>query len=67
MFIKVKLIWTDVEHKAFEQIKPIVNHTNLLTYMYSNKRFEMHTNDIEFQLEVVISQEGKPIALYSRN
>ena len=34
-----------------------------LAYPYFNKLFKIHTNDRDFQLGLVISQEGKPIAL----
>ena len=37
----------------------------LLSYSYSNKRFEIHIGDINFQPGAVISQESKPVVLYS--
>ena len=37
----------------------------LLTYLDFNKRFEIHTNAIAFQLGAVIGQKDKPITFYS--
>ena len=41
-------------------------HDNLLTYPDFNETFKIHTNASTFQLGAVISQNGKPIAFYSR-
>ena len=38
----------------------------LLTYPDINEAFKIHTNASAFQLGVVIWQQGKPIAFYSR-
>ena len=38
----------------------------MLTYPDFNKPFDIHTDASDFQLGAVISQEGKPIAFYSR-
>ena len=40
--------------------------STLLNYPYFNKQFEIHTDDRNLELGVVISQEVKPIAFYSR-
>ena len=65
-FLKVNFKWDDVEQKAFDEIKRTVAHNTLLSYPYFNKRFDIHTVARDHQLVAVISQEGKPIALYSR-
>ena len=62
---KVKFKWTDVEQKAFDEIKRTVSHNTLLSYIYFNKSFNLHTDASDHQLGAVISQEGKPIAFYS--
>ena len=62
---KVKFKWTHVEQKAFDEIKGIVTCNALLIYMYFNRRFDIHSDDIEFQIGAVISQDGKLIAFYS--
>ena len=38
----------------------------LLNYLGFSEAFKIHTNDIVFQLGVVIIQKGKSIDLYSR-
>ena len=63
---KVKFKWTDVEQKAFDEIKRTVTHDTLLAYSDFNKRFNIHTDASDHQLGPVISQEGKTIDFYSR-
>ena len=43
-----------------------MSHTTLLTYAGCNKYFKIHTNATDIQLGAIISQNGKPIAFYSR-
>ena len=64
--IKRKFKWKKVEQDAFEEIKRIVARGTLLTYPDFNKKIEIRINASVFQLVVVISQKGKPIAFYSR-
>ena len=54
------------EQDAIEEIKKSAAHDNLLDYSYFNEEFITHTNAIYFQLEDVISQNGKPITYFSR-
>ena len=61
-----KFKWTEVEQKAFEDIKRILSRETLLAYPDFNKPFVIHTDASKTQLGAVISQEGKPIAFYSR-
>ena len=58
--------WTEVEQKAFDTIKRIISRDTLLTYPDFNKPFILHTDASHEQLGVVISQDNKPIAFYSR-
>ena len=58
--------WTDIEHKAFQDIKRIVTYNTLLAYPDLNECLYIYTDTSNFQLEVVISQEGKPISFYIR-
>ena len=58
--------WTPACQKAFDTIKKIVSRETLLAYPNFNKTFEIHTDASKTQLGAVISQEGKPIAFYSR-
>jgi hypothetical protein len=38
----------------------------MLTYLKFNKTFEIHTDESNIHLDTCISQEGKPVAYYSR-
>ena len=51
---------------AFNKIKQIVGCKTLLSYPDFNKPFEIHTDASHTQLGMVISQNNKPIAFYSR-
>ena len=64
---KVTFKWTDVEQKAFDKIKWIVDRDTLLIYPDFNKRFDIHVGASDFQLGEVISQDGKPISFYTIN
>ena len=62
----VKFKWTNVEQMAFNKIKQIVGRETLLSYPDFNLLFEIHTDASHTQLGVVISQNNKLIAFYSR-
>jgi RNase H-like domain found in reverse transcriptase len=62
----VKWQWTDSEQKAFEQMKRIIGRETLLTYSNFDKPFEIYTDASHKQLGSTITQDGKPIAFYSR-
>ena len=62
----VKFEWTNVEQMAFNKIKQIVRCETLLSYPDFTLPFEIHTDVSHTQLGVVISQNDKPIAFYSR-
>ena len=62
----MKFKWKDDKHKIFEDINWIVARKNLSDYPDLNKRFEIHTNDSDFQLKGLFSQEGKPINFYGK-
>ena len=63
---KVPFKWTEIHQKAFEQIKLVLSKETLLRYPNFSKEFEIHTDASQTQLGAVISQDGKPIAFYSR-
>ena len=46
--------------------KRIIAKQTVLAYPGFNKPFEIHTDASHYQLGAVISQEGKPVAFYSR-
>ena len=61
-----KFIWTDVQQQAFDAIKKIVSREVMLAFPDFSKTFDIHTDASHYQLGSVISQDGKPIAFYSR-
>ena len=58
--------WGPLEAKSFEEIKRAMSREVMLAYPDFSKPFEIHTDASAFQLGAVISQDGKPIAFYSR-
>jgi len=58
--------WTDVHQHAFDTMKRIVATDVLLAYPDFSKKFEIYTDASDKQLGAVITQEGRPIAYYSR-
>ncbi len=63
---KVKWNWGPQQSKAFAAAKKIIAREVLLAYPDFTKKFTIHTDASHYQLGAVISQEGKPIAFYSR-
>ena len=64
--VKVPFKWTEECQTAFDSMKALISKETLLTYPDFNKEFEIHTDASKFQLGACISQDGKPIAFYSR-
>ena len=62
----VKFKWTKIKQDGFEEIKRIVARNNLLSYLYFNEGFKIHTDASYFQLGEVAIQKGRPINFYSR-
>ena len=58
--------WEDQHKKAFAMAKKVIAKETLLAYPNFNKPFQIHTDASHYQLGAVISQDGKPIAFYSR-
>ena len=58
--------WTEVEEKAFQEMKRVMARETLLAFPDFSKQFVIHTDASKTQLGSVISQEGKPIAFYLR-
>ena len=63
---KVPWKWTEEHQQAFEEMKRIIAKETLLTYPNFSKPFTIHTDASDLQLGACISQDGKPIAFYSR-
>jgi hypothetical protein len=62
----VPLKWTDEHQKNFDAIKRVIGREVLLAYPDLNAPFQIHTDACKTQIGAVISQNGKPIAFYSR-
>ena len=62
----VKLKWEEVQQRAFDNMRKLVAREVILSYPDFSKEFEIHTDASKLQLGAVISQDGKPIAFYSR-
>jgi hypothetical protein len=62
----VKWEWTPVHQESFDQMKALMAKETLVTFPDFSKEFEIHTDASDSQLGAVISQEGKPVAFYSR-
>ena len=58
--------WSKIKQDTFDEIKRIVARDTLLAYPDFNKTFKIYTDARNFQLGVVISHNGKPIAFYIR-
>jgi transposase InsO family protein len=63
---KTKIIWTPAMDEAFAQVKQMISEEVFLTYPDWSMPFDIHTDASDKQLGAVISQNGKPIAFFSR-
>ena len=62
----VKYDWKYEHQKCFDAIKHVIGLEVLLAYPDFNALFEIHTDASKLQIGAVTSQNGKPIAFYSR-
>lgn len=58
--------WTKEHEESFSTMKKIMARETLLAFPDFNKPFKIHTDASKLQLGGIISQEGRPIAFYSR-
>ena len=63
---KVKWEWGPKQSAAFAMAKRVIAREAMLAYPDFSKPFTIHTDASHYQLGGVISQDGKPIAFYSR-
>jgi hypothetical protein len=63
---KVKWKWTTEHQEAFDKMKAHIAKETLLTFPDISQEFERHTDASKLQLGACISQNGKPVAFYSR-
>ena len=64
---KKKLKWTEVHQKAFEGVKKVMANETIVNYLNFNEVFEIQSDASDTPLDAVISQNGRPLAFYSRN
>jgi len=58
--------WGLTEQKAFEEVKEVISREALLAFPQFDKPFHIYTDASDYQLGVVITQDGKPLAFHSR-
>ena len=58
--------WGPEQAQAFDIIKRVMAKETLLHYPDFNKEFEIHTDASLTQIGTVITQDGKPVAFFSR-
>jgi transposase InsO family protein len=63
---KVRWKWTSEHQEAFDKMKTLIAKETLLTFPDFSQEFEIHTDASKVQLGACISQNGKPVAFYSR-
>jgi RNase H-like domain found in reverse transcriptase len=63
---KAKWSWGPQQEVAFQTAKKIIAREVMLAYPDFNKPFKIHTDASHYPLGAVLSQQGKPIAFYSR-
>jgi transposase InsO family protein len=61
-----KWVWGEEQRKAFTQVKQILSKEAILAFPDFSKEFVIYTDASKYQLGGVITQEGKPLAFYSR-
>ena len=61
-----KLEWTDQLQEAFEMVKTKIANKAMRANPTFSRPFNVHTDSSDYQLEGVISQDGKPIAFFSK-
>ena len=58
--------WTKELNDCFENIKKHISEETILAFPDYEKPFDIHVDASDYQLGGVISQDGRPIAFYSR-
>ena len=58
--------WTEVHQEAFDNVKAAITKDVVLAYPDYSKVFEVYTDASSTQLGAVITQENRPIAVFSR-
>jgi hypothetical protein len=58
--------WGPEQSQAFKEVKRIICKNAILSFPDFNKKFTIYTDASKYQLGGVITQDGKPLAFYSR-
>jgi RNase H-like domain found in reverse transcriptase/Reverse transcriptase (RNA-dependent DNA polymerase) len=58
--------WTEAQDKAFHEVKKVITQSALLKFTEFSKVFDIHTDASDYQLGSVKSQDGHPLAFYSK-
>jgi len=58
--------WGEEQQKAFNEAKRIISKEAILAFPNFLKRFVIYTDASKYQLGGVITQDGRPLAFYSR-
>jgi hypothetical protein len=58
--------WEEAQDKAFQEIKKLSSINTMVIFPDFNKAFEIHMDASDYHLGLVISQDQKPIAFYSK-
>ena len=61
-----KFKWLPIHQQAFDKMKRVVSREVTLAYPDFSKPFVLYTDASDYQLGAVITQDGKPLAFYSR-
>jgi hypothetical protein len=59
---KGRLIWNPEHQKVFQIMKALIAQDCMLQYPNHNKPFDIYTDASNYQLGMVIVQEGVPVA-----
>ncbi|MFM8622678.1 MAG: pol polyprotein, partial [Holophagaceae bacterium] len=61
-----KFVWGPEQRQAFLEAKKILSKEAILAFPDFSKKFEIYTDASKYQLGAVITQDGRPLAFYSR-
>ena len=59
-------MWTPNHQKAFDEMKAIVCANAINVYLDYTQPFDIYTDASDYQLGAAITQNGRPIAYYSK-
>ena len=63
---KVKFEWNENAQKAFDSVKSRIANDAFLPHPNFSKPFDVHADSSAYQLGGGVSQEGRPIAFFSK-